>query len=121
MGFAKIKGNLTSRQGRRVKFGAPQDVQAKEGGAARGTVVDDVWADETLNSSPMHKNPCDRGIHCWGDYSFFSQLIEWDEPSTDGKHSIRLGYWRRRCGEDHWEFAGQMTVTSDCDSVRTLM
>jgi len=111
MGFAKIRGQLRSRVGRRVCFGAPKDVAAKSGGAALGVVMDEAWADKRINIASPHQQPCKKGRHCWGDYSFCSQLIEWDEPTEDGLHSIRLAYYRRRCGEDWWEFAGQ----DDCD------
>jgi hypothetical protein len=35
--------------------------------------------------------------------SLFSQLIEWHY----GKHTIRLGYYRKRPGERHWEFGSR--------------
>lgn len=53
----------------------------------------------------------------WGDYSFCSQLIEWDT----GERSVRLAYYRRRAGEDHWEFASQMTVCSDPATIKELL
>lgn len=115
MGFARIKGELPSRIGRPVRFGAPQDVKKKQGGAAFGVVEDEVWADEAINRSRPHASNCRR--HCWGDYSFCSQLIRWNEPSEDGQYSIRLAYYRRRCGENWWEFAGQTTATSDCKTI----
>jgi hypothetical protein len=55
--------------------------------------------------------------HDWGDYSFASQLIRWDS----GEHSIRLAYYRRRTGENHWEFASQMTVNSDPATIKLLL
>jgi hypothetical protein len=55
--------------------------------------------------------------HDWGDYSFASQLIRWD----NGTHTIRLAYYRRRTGEDHWEFASQMTVNSDPETIKALL
>jgi hypothetical protein len=45
-----IKGELTSRIGRHVRFGAPQDVQQKGGRAAHGVIVDEVWADPNVYS-----------------------------------------------------------------------
>jgi hypothetical protein len=81
MGFARIKGQLTSRIGRSVRFGPPQDVRTKGGAALQGTIVDEVWADPEINYAPPHKQPCD--THCWGDYSFCSQLIKW----SDGTHT----------------------------------
>jgi len=114
MGFAKITGPLTSRIGRRVRYGAPKDVHGKGGKARFGRIVDEVWADPKTNLAPRRK-PSHR--HDWGDYSFCAQLIRWDE---DGHHSIRLGYWRRRAGENCWEFAGQTTVSSSWRTIKAL-
>lgn len=117
MGFSKIKGPLTSRIGRTVRFGAPQDVQHKGGEPAQGVIVDEVWARLDQNTEPPHpkKHPPD----CWGDYSFCAQLIEWSD--TKSKYfSIRLAYYRRRCGEDFWEFASQTTVNSDWRDIKSL-
>jgi hypothetical protein len=44
MSFAKIKGKLSSRIGRPVHFGPPEDVKRKGGGAGAGTIIDEVWA-----------------------------------------------------------------------------
>lgn len=119
MSFAKIKGRLTSRIGALVRFGAPKDVHEKGGSATSGKVVDEVWAIplEDINSDSPHGNPCTWGMNCWGDYAFCSQLIEW----LDGTYSIRLAYYRRRCGEDWWEYASQMTVNSDCQTIKQLL
>jgi hypothetical protein len=114
MGFAKIKGRLPSRKGQRVRFGAPKDVRGGGGGALVGTIRDEVWADESINHSP-HRAA--NGAHDWGDYSFFAQLIELD----DGRHLIRLGYYRRRAGEDWWEFSGQWTICADWRIIKSLM
>ncbi len=76
--------------------------------------MDEVWADPIINEAPMQ--PLDDPHH-WGDYSFASQLIKWN----DGTYGIRLVYYRRRAGEDHWEFASQMTVTSDVPTIKTLL
>ena len=43
MSFAKIKGKLSSRIGRPVHFGPPEDVKRKGGGAGAGTIIDEVW------------------------------------------------------------------------------
>lgn len=64
MGFAKIKGHLTSRIGRRVWFGTPKDVETKEGSAGFGVIVDEVWADPEINLSPQ-RTPEHNGD--WGD------------------------------------------------------
>jgi len=114
MGFARIKGPLVSRIGQRVRYSTPKDVEGRGGQPALGIIEDEVWQDETLNSSPSRALGSD---HDWGDYSFFAQLIRWD----DGDYSIRLGYYRRRCGEDWWEFAGQTTISSDCLTIKSLL
>ena len=114
MGNARLHGHLASRIGRRVRYGAPKDVHKKGGKARRGVVVDEIWTDTAINVSPPRKP---RRPHDWGDYSFCAQLIKWDE---DDGYSIRLGYWRRRCGEDWWEFAGQTTVSSKWPAIKAL-
>ena len=114
MGFAKIKGQLTPRIGCRVRFGAPKDVEAKGGRASYGEVGDEVWADPEINVSPP-RNP--KTAHDWGDYSFCAQLIKWDEEN----YSIRLAYYRRRAGEDFWEFASQMTVNYNWKTIKALL
>jgi len=43
MSFAKIKGKLSSRIGRPVHFGPPEDVKRKGGGAGAGSIIDEVW------------------------------------------------------------------------------
>jgi hypothetical protein len=109
------KGNLTSRIGRNVSFGAPEDVQTKGGGRSQGLIIDEVWADPAMNTSEPHPQPCDKHC-CWGDYAFCSQLIRWN----DGTHSIRLAYYRRRCGEDFWKFASQTTVNAEWPTIKAL-
>ena len=114
MAFA-IKGPLTSRKGNRVRFGAPGDVRRRGGDdATYGVIEDEVWADPAINDSPFRS--CE-GKDDWGDYSFFAQLIRWD----DGERHIRLGYYRRRSGEDEWKFAGQTTVSSTCATIQSLL
>ena len=119
MGFARVKGDLTSRIGNWVKFGAPNDASAKGGEARVGKIIDEVWADEEVNkqAGDLHSR-CAKDGRCWGDYAFFAQLIEWQ---ADESRSIRLGYYRRRCGEDWWEFASQMTINTGPDVIRTLL
>ena len=118
MGAAKIKGQLLSRIGQPVRYSAPKDVREKGGKPAHGLIVDEIWADESRNGLPPR---APRHPHDWGDYSFFAQLIRWNQDgSEDGEYSIRLGYYRRRCGEDWWEFAGQTTVSSDWQAIRAL-
>lgn len=114
MSFAKIHGNLTSRIGRPVSFSPPQDVHARGGSGGNGEIIDEVWADDSMNVSAPHIPACEH--HCWGDYSFCSQLIHW----SDGSFSIRMAYYRRRCGEDFWTFASQMTVNADWQTIKKL-
>ena len=114
MGFAKIKGKLTSRIGTPVRFGVPKDVGQKGGTVRHGTIVDEVWADPELNTSPPRQST---GVNDWGDYSFCAQLIQWD----GGAQLIRLAYYRRRASQDHWEFASQMTVTAKSRTIKSLM
>jgi hypothetical protein len=114
MSFAKIKGILTSRIGRSVAFGPPRDVHAKGGTCANGRIIDEVWANPDVKGLATHPENCDN--HCWGDYAFCSQLIEWE----DGKRTIRLAYHRRRCGEDVWEYASQMTVNAPPQIIRSM-
>lgn len=114
MGFAKIKGELTSRIDSRVRFGAPGDVQQKGGSAGYGTIIDEVWADPDINKKPPRPYSVDDD---WGDYSFCAQLIRWDHRD----YSIRLAYYRRRAGEDWWEFASQTTVNSNWRTIKALL
>jgi len=114
MGFSKIKGKLTSRIGASVNYKAPSDVAKKGGSSASGTIVDEVWADPKINDSPPRKRSSKDD---WGDYSFCAQLIKW----SDGQHSIRLAYYRRRAGEDWWEYASQMTVDSSWRTIKLLL
>jgi hypothetical protein len=75
-----------------------------------------VWADEGVNKKDPRRLS---GRNDWGDYSFCSQLIEWDDgPSL---RYIRLAYFRRRAGEKHWEFASQMSIASDVKTMQALL
>lgn len=114
MGFAKIKGKLVSRIGQRVNYKSPNDVHAKGGGYKSGEIIDEIWANEEVNKNAVRDVA---HVHDWGDYSFFSQLIKWDE----GGHDIRLGYYRRRAGEDWWEFAGQTTISGQPNEIKPLL
>ncbi len=109
-----IKGKLSSQIGHRVRFGPPKDMRG--GSIGIGTIIDEVWANPDLNENPSHRRPCPHGDHCWGDYSFCSQLIKWN----DGSRAIRLAYYRRRCGEDFWTFASQMTATAEPEIIKVL-
>ena len=101
-----------SRIGKRVHFGLPGDVKKKTGGdGPHGTIKDEVWTlgeEETAEAPPGQS---------WGRYCFFSQLIEWDS----GKRTIRLGYYRRRAGETHWEFGSQTTINAAPATIRALL
>jgi hypothetical protein len=110
---------LTSRIGRRVRYGVPGDVRAKGGAGPCGWVVDEVWAEPRINRSNPHTRRCEYGRHCWGDYSLCAQLIEWDAAWDPPQ--IRLAYYRRRCGENHWTFASQMTVSAEWRRMRALL
>lgn len=119
MGYAKTVGELKSRIGCSVRYGSPQDVLTNGGTAAIiGTIVDEVWLDEALNSSDPHIKPCQDGSGCWGDYSFCAQLIKWEGKETP---DIRLAYYRRRCGETGWEYASQTTVSSEPANIKRLL
>jgi hypothetical protein len=114
MGYAKIKGKLMSRIGATVRYGAPKDVHKAGGNAVEGIIVDEVWADVEINDKPPRSanNKDD-----WGDYSFCAQRIKWNNDD----YSIRLAYYRRRAGENCWEYASQMTVDSDWRTIKTLL
>lgn len=107
---------LTPKIGNRVNFGPPRD---RLGGPPRtGMIVDEVW-DYGLdhhNGIETHRR-AEHPPTCWGDYAFCSQLIRWDT----GGHTIRLAYYRRRCGEAHWEFASQTTVEAFPQTIKTLL
>ena len=111
---------LTSRIGKTVKYKPPRDMGRSGKSGKTGMIVDEVWADERLHTKSRHAKSCQRRkktFGCWGDYSFCAQLIRWDH----GEHSIRLAYYRRRCGEDHWEYASQMTVDAYWPTLKRLV
>jgi hypothetical protein len=87
----------------------------------KGKIVDEVWVDPWLDETPVHPPGCtgipDGDGQCWGDYAFCAQLIEWDY----GKRSIRLAYYRRRCGELNWQYASQMTVDFYPETIKVLL
>ena len=98
-------GELTSRIGRPVNFKAPSDVNKSGYEYYHGEIIDEVWADPKINKRPAKLKKEEN----WGEYSFCAQLIKWE----DNWHTIRLAYYRRRAGEDHWEFAIKMTVNAE--------
>jgi len=93
--------------GKPVHFGPPGDVRAGGGTGSTGLVEDEVWVLD-LEGDPGAP---------WGEYSFFAQRIRWEE----GGYSIRLGYYRKRMGEKHWEFGSQTTVNSNPKTIRKLL
>lgn len=97
----------------RVHFGAPGDVKKRGGGGMSGTIEDEVWV---LQRARTRRGRAARRAG-WGQYCFFSQLIKWDS----GKRSVRLGYYRKRAGEDHWEFGSQTTINSSPATIRKLL
>ncbi len=115
-----IKGPLPPRKGNSVTYGAPKDVATRGGKAVTGRIVDEIWENEATNTEPP--KAC-TGTDDWGDYSFFAQLIKWDSSADlpDGDYSIRLGYYRRRAGEDEWRFAGQTTISSTPAQIKSLL
>ena len=100
--------------GERVHFRAPGDVKKKGGRGTSGTIKDEVWV---LDKGRTAEEPATTPRFSWGQYCFFSQLIKWDS----GKRSIRLGYYRKRAGEDHWEFGSQTTINSSPATIRALL
>jgi hypothetical protein len=98
-----IPSPLRSRIGQPVSFGPPDDVLKAGGGRLSGIVVDELWADPVVNARAVRPSS---GAGDWGDYSFCAQRIRW----SDGSYSIRLGYYRRRAGEDGWHWGSQTTV-----------
>jgi hypothetical protein len=107
-------GYLETKIGKPVNYGAPRDVHRKGGKGVTGKIIDEVWAIEAQRNAPKHTH---NDPNCWGDYAFCSQLIQWDE----GGHSIRLAYYRQRCGEDHWEFASQTTIETVPTTIKALL
>ena len=108
-------GYLESKIGKAVKFGPPRDAHRKGANTRNGKIVDEVWAIESQRDAQKHVPH--HHVDCWGDYAFCSQLIEWE----NGGYSIRLAYYRQRCGEDHWEFASQTTVETIPTTIKALL
>jgi hypothetical protein len=113
---------LLSYVKRPVKYGAPGDIKKKGGIGRTGKIIDEVWVNPALDETPTHPAGCtgidsDGDGQCWGDYAFCAQLIEWDY----GRRSIRLAYYRRRCGENTWMYASQMTVDAYPATMRSLL
>jgi hypothetical protein len=107
--------------GRPVRYGPPGDIQSKGGVGRAGKIVDEVWVEPKLDETSVHPAGCTGAPkgdgQCWGDYAFCAQLIEWDF----GRRSIRLAYYRRRCGESTWMYASQMTVDAYPDTMKSLL
>jgi hypothetical protein len=77
-------------------------------------VIDEIWVP---SEGKEPEAPPTEGDHAWGQYCFCAQRILWE----NGERSIRLGYFRRRVGEPHWEFAGQTTITTDPATMKELL
>jgi hypothetical protein len=75
----EIRGKLTSRIGRTVRYTPPEGLRKAGASPLSGTIIDEVWADESLNESPRHQA---KSNEPWGDYSFCSQLIRWKIENT---------------------------------------
>jgi hypothetical protein len=105
---------LESHIGRKVEFRPPVSAQKKGAPNQIGKIVDEVWADEAQRDPLIHDhdNP-----HCWGDYAFCSQLIEWE----GGGDSIRLAYYRLPCKGKNWQFASQTTVETKPSIIKPLL
>lgn len=95
-----------SRIGKCVVFRPPNDVKKRGGLNKVGEIVDEIWVPDKQKSKSL-----------WRHYCFFAQRIHWNTR----QYSIRLGYYRRRKGEDHWEFASQTTVNSNPKTIRRLL
>ncbi len=96
-------GQLTSRIGTRITLDTPNDGRVGVGKTRKGTIIDEVWADPAINTSPPRPRQDDSD---WGDYSFCSQLIRLD----DGTSTILLAYYHRTAGQDWWEFGQGIPV-----------
>jgi hypothetical protein len=105
---------LESKIGKQVRFRPPLDARKRGAQDRIGKIVDEVWAAEAQRDAPKHTH---HDPNCWGNYAFCSQLIEW----KDGGFSIRLAYYRQRCGQDHWEFASQTTLETRPITIKALM
>jgi hypothetical protein len=105
---------LRDHIGDKVTYRPPLSAQ-KQGAPNRiGDIIDEVWAIDSQRDPPKHEH---NDPHCWGDYAFCSQLIEWQE----GGHSIRLTYYRLPGGGDRWQYAGQTTIETKPSTIRALL
>jgi hypothetical protein len=105
---------LESKIGKQVRFRPPQDARQRGAQDRIGKIIEEVWANESQRNALKHTH---NDPDCWGDYAFCSQLIEWN----DGGYSIRLAYYRQRCGQDHWEFASQTTLETRPSTIKALL
>jgi len=97
-------GQLTSRIGTGLTLSTDGE-RMGAGKARKGTIVDEVWADPAINTSPPRPP---QGASDCGDYSFCSQLVR----LTDGTYTILLAYYHRPPGEDWWEFGQAIPILS---------
>lgn len=112
--FKHTDSQPNSMIGSKVRYGAPGDVKNRGGAPVEGVIRDEVWELEKGGAPEARHLP---EHHGWGEYYFFSQLIEWD----NGHHSIRVGYYRRRRGEPNWTFGSQTTVSADPPTIGRLL
>ena len=105
--------SLPSKIGTKVNFTTPKSVR-DTASPVQGTVKDEVWHDEALLKSPPRPAS---SAGDWGDYAYFSQLIEWD----NGEKSIRLGYYYRAPEKTQWRFGSQWTIEDSPATIGALI
>lgn len=105
---------LESNIGKKVTFKAPPTLRSQGALPHVGKIVDEVWADEAQRDPPPHDHV---DPHCWGNYAFCSQLIEWE----NGGYTIRLAYYRLPCRGSRWYFASQTTIETYASTIKALM
>lgn len=105
---------LRGHVGDKVVYKPPLSAQRQGAPKRVGKIIDEVWAIEAQRDPPIHTH---NEPHCWGDYAFCSQLIEWQA----GGHSIRLTYYRRPCGKETWQYAGQTSIETQPSTIKTLL
>jgi hypothetical protein len=88
-----------SKIGEQVTFKPPKAIG---GSRITGRITDEVW-------TGPHADPA------WGQYAFFSQLIEW---RGSNQASVRLGYYHRKSDADRWIF-GQFCLEGSPAEIKT--
>jgi hypothetical protein len=105
---------LRDHVGDKVVYRPPLSAQRLGAQKVVGRIIKEVWAIEAQRDPPKHTHS---EPHCWGDYAFCSQLIEWQA----GGHSIRLTYYRRPCGKENWQYAGQTSIETKPSTIKVLL